>query len=941
MITIRRLYLLPTPPYNHYHPNYLIKPPHGMRRIVPIVLTVLFFFSAQVYAQFTPGRIVVLQVGNGTETLVSSGNSLFLKEFTISGTAGTTVSIPNSGANALIISGAATSEGFITRSTDGSSILIPGYDTTIGGSTSLSGTTSATVPRGVGVVTTNGNYSLAVSANIFSKNNIRGVAGDGNSNYWMSGATTGTIYSAGGTSTTTVSTSTTNQRVIHIYNGQLYYSTGSGTVGIYAVGTGTPTTASQTGTIVFSANTNNASPYGFAFSPDGNTCYVSDEGSSPKGGIYKYVKTAGTWNGGTLIYGTSSRDLCVDFSTANPIIYATTNTASANALVSIIDNGGTGLSATTLATAPANTVFAGVCFSPGFVWKGNTSTDWSTYSNWVFGSVPNSSKAVVIIPTSSNNPIVNAAISIKKGIVNPGASIAVSSGNTLTIADTLTLQSTATASAIIGVTNGSISGNVTVERYIPAHAARAYTMVGFSAFGGTIYNNWQEGGAATVGYGTQISGSSTGNGFDFASAAGIASIYTYDDPDYPSGSKWQGLLNTNSTTPSSTNNGYLLFVRGDRTVGAGSGAPSATTLRSTGSVATGHVGPMAMFIGANVYSLVANPYACPINWSTTTKTNISGSFTVYDPNLLSFVTSDGTTVSPNISQQQANIIQAGQAFFTQNDGSGNTPGWEVNESDKNTGAATGTAYTVFGMNAPTAQLNMNIYKANNVFADGAVAVFNSSYAKNEDTKDAAKFTNFAETVSFAENNNRFLSIDARPLPNGADTLFIDMKQMVANATYSIVIDGKGFTDNNLQSATLVDKQTGTSTPLDLTATSNYSFTASAATQPGRLFIVLNAKPLAIVTPPVSDSNLIINSKLQVNLLGNPVKDKISLHYIANQAGNTTIRLMDANGQALNSLGLGVQQQGTVNIPVAQYAGGMYFVEVTVGGNKAMVKVIKE
>ena len=609
--------------------------------------------------------------------------------------------------------------------------------------------------------------------------------------------------------------------------------------------------------------------------------------------------------------------------------------------------------------------------NPGHTIKGNITV--GTGCSFNFFPIGNTTPGTVtfggsslqtISNTNQLNPItINSNATIINGnpagiALAPTAMIKIVTGSNITFDlnnNPLTLKSTINGTAQIGTFDGIQSNyllnatNVTVERYIPTHASRVYTLVTSPVNSPTIYNSWQEGGAATVGYGTQISGSSAGNGFDFASASGTASIFQYDDTK-PTGQKWVGLTNTNNTNLG-TGTGYLLFVRGDRTVGAGSAAPQATTLRAHGSLMVGSVlfatnggtpGTLNLTRGANKYNLIANPFACAFTWSTASvfTDNLVLSYTVYDPNLGVFVTSDGTTISNSASKQQANIIQPGQAFFIQNDASGNDPDFLIQETDKTTSFNTKTANTVFGMEAPTVQLNVNCYKNDSVFADGIVAVFNSSYAKQEDKKDANKFTNFAETISFAENNNRFLSIDAHPMPLGSDTLFIDMKQMTANATYKMVIDGNGFTDNNLQSATLVDKQTGTSTPLDLTATNNYSFTTSAATQPGRLFIVLNAKPLAIVTPPVSDSSLIINSNLQVNLLGNPVKDKIGLHYTAKQAGNTTIRLMDANGQALNSLSLGVQQQGTVNIPVAQYASGMYFVEVTVGGNKAMVKVMK-
>ncbi|MFY0022391.1 hypothetical protein ABTQ05_20915, partial [Acinetobacter baumannii] len=86
----------------------------------------------------------------------------------------------------------------------------------------------------------------------------------------------------------------------------------------------------------------------------------------------------------------------------------------------------------------------------------------------------------------------------------------------------------------------------------------------------------------------------------------------------------------------------------------------------------------------------------------------------------------GTTVSPNTSQQQANVIQSGQAFFVQTDNSGSQPDFVVNESDKNTAASTSGSNTVFGTEIKKTQLNINLYTGassqQTTFADGVVAV---------------------------------------------------------------------------------------------------------------------------------------------------------------------------------------------------------------------------
>ena len=118
--------------------------------------------------------------------------------------------------------------------------------------------------------------------------------------------------------------------------------------------------------------------------------------------------------------------------------------------------------------------------------------------------------------------------------------------DTLFVNGKLTLASTATNTACIAsidqATNyGYLNGEITVQRYIPAHNNRVYTLVSSPVNNTNIYNGWQEGGTLKAGYGTIITGTSTFNtGFDAISASGNASIFRYNDFN-ASGSKWVGL----------------------------------------------------------------------------------------------------------------------------------------------------------------------------------------------------------------------------------------------------------------------------------------------------------------------------------------------------------------------------------------------------------------
>mgnify|MGYP006872362497 CR=1 FL=1 len=110
-------------------------------------------FTAQVtafsQASFTKGNIVVVQVGDGTASLSGNGTATFLKEYTTSGTAVQSISLPTTinGANKrLVLSGTATSEGALARSVDFKYLTVAGYDAEVG-TANITTSTSSTINR--------------------------------------------------------------------------------------------------------------------------------------------------------------------------------------------------------------------------------------------------------------------------------------------------------------------------------------------------------------------------------------------------------------------------------------------------------------------------------------------------------------------------------------------------------------------------------------------------------------------------------------------------------------------------------------------------------------------------------------------------------------------------------------------------------------------------
>jgi len=314
---------------------------------------------------FTAGNLAVLRIGDGSETLASSGNSVFIDQFTTNGTLAGSVAIPDNATNALIASGSASSEGALTRSADGRLLIIGGYHIAFTNSASSLANSSATnVPRALGAVDALGNFALVgVTTNQYGANNMRSGTSDGRGNYWGAGATSGTFYFGSGP-TNTIQTNVANSVVIQAIGGNLYFSTQKATPGLWKI-PGTPT-APATNAAVFLSAGSKAGTYGFALNAAATTAYLADDTLKGTGGIQRWDFNGSAWvmtYAFTSLTNVGARGVAVDFSRAQPVIYATTAENSANRLVSLTDTGAAS-TMTTLATAGVNQIFRGVTFAP-------------------------------------------------------------------------------------------------------------------------------------------------------------------------------------------------------------------------------------------------------------------------------------------------------------------------------------------------------------------------------------------------------------------------------------------------------------------------------------------------------------------------------------------------------------------------------------------------
>jgi hypothetical protein len=431
---------------------------------------------------FIPGDIVVLRIGDGSAALTSAATAEFLDEYSPSGNLDLSITLPTTGsglAMPITASGTATSEGALSRSADGRYLVAVGY----GAAPGTASVASSSVPRVIGRIAANLTIDTTTSTSSFSGNNIRSAASVDGSGFWAAGANTGIVFLPFGNNSagTIVASNNVNNRVVNVFDGQLYATSGSGTntfKGVNAVGTGTPTsTGSSLTRLPGLTDTTNPSDYSFFLAdlnpavPGDDTLYIGDDSA----GITKFSLVGGNWVENNAI-GTGSdgyRGLTGAVVGNTVTLYATRQGNTSPGLYSIVDTTGYNqnmtASPTLLVSQPANQAFRGVAFAPGNVSPVNTLPA-------TFSGTEDTTAALAGISTGdadARSANVQVTFSVGSGTLNLNTSVAngvtssqVSGNGTGTVvitAPVLTINTTLADSAGLTYTPlANANGNVTL-----------------------------------------------------------------------------------------------------------------------------------------------------------------------------------------------------------------------------------------------------------------------------------------------------------------------------------------------------------------------------------------------------------------------------------------------------------------------------------------------
>jgi uncharacterized repeat protein (TIGR03803 family) len=574
-------------------------------------------------------------------------------------------------------------------------------------------------------------------------------------------------------------------------------------------------------------------------------------------------------------------------------------------------------------------------------WTGAINSDWTTAGNWENDNAPGLTPNIdVTIPSgAANYPILTSgqdlnvdsglSVTIESGAsLNINPTVVVTNNGAVTIDGSMTFESNASGSAYIGSGSGTFTGDVTIERYIPAR--RAYrqlsTPVTTSTF---ISGNWQQG--------THITGSSSGaNGFD-ATNTGNPSMYSFDNDAY----NYVAMANTDATNLVA-GQGYHTLVRGDRTTDLTINAPTptATTLVSTGTLVAENSGSstVGLTVPEQRFVFVGNPFQAPVDmWNvlTTGTTNIVPTFYwVWDPTLntrgayATVFAANGAASAGNANQ----YLQAGQACWIYTAGAGATT-LSFTQGSKNTSVAETSVFKVASTKASTGQLRLSLYEsaalaANQSAADGLLVFFEDDGNNAIDSNDASKFSNLDETFA-TSNGGTLLGIESRATPINAEEIQLNISTY-RHTNYTIVAEGTA-----MQGATpsLFDAYTNTSTEIPKSGSVNYEYSIDmndAASMAGDRFKIVYSSGV------LSTENNTID---QIALYPNPTNTGQFYLNIPQNMGDLEVTIYNALGSKLfYKTGFTAGSKAIIKTSFTT-AQGVYFVALSSNGNTTTRKLI--
>lgn len=518
--------------------------------------------------------------------------------------------------------------------------------------------------------------------------------------------------------------------------------------------------------------------------------------------------------------------------------------------------------------------------------------------------------------------------------------------------DFLTFKSSASQTAVLSevASSASISGCVIVERFIPA-SNRAFRYIAASVnttvscgkrtiraniqegFNVKNYNNYTNS-SETPGFGTHITGSTTGqNGFD-ATITGNPSMFTWNQGSQ----SWSSVSNTN-TKDFVIGEPYSVLVRGGRELDLtvnNTQMGTATSLRFTGNLQTGDVVVNNLAETVGDFSFIANPYQSQVDMkallSSASASGLNTNFKyIYDPTIGTrggYATIDLTTllgVATPFFSSANKYLQPNQAFFLET--TGENPSLTFKETYKKSSdpSLTNTTFSVEEHAEVYIDLKRNSGNQT-IKVDGTRLKLNDNYTNAITNYDAAKLWNSDESFAILHNNS-YLSIEQRAYPETNETVQLFVWNL-KNATYQIEIN-----PTSLQgSVQLKDNYTNNLIDLSNDTVNTYTFLVDSNIPES-----LSSTRFELVFEEVSLNTSTIN-EAQISVYPNPATDFLTIDIPDSAGQQVKLQLIDMTGRIMSTDVIKLSSN-TLTKQIKALSSGIYNVVVQLNGKTFNTKVI--
>ena len=482
---------------------------------------------------------------------------------------------------------------------------------------------------------------------------------------------------------------------------------------------------------------------------------------------------------------------------------------------------------------------------------------------------------------------------------------------------------------------GSVTGTIRTERFFKM-GNRAFRYVSPSVTStATINAQWQEGINNTgtdypddnelfePGFGTHITGSSTGaNGFD-ATETGNPSLFTWN----VGSQTWASVSNTDATTLNA-GEPLSIMIRGDRSadLSNNNSTGASTILRSAGTPIFGDTSynsnvPVGEFV------LIGNPYQAQVDLTQVDTSGFTDDFYIWDASMGTFggyALFDGTSTTPDSGTDVNQFLQVNQAFFKR--ASATSQSITFSETYKHDGINNNTTFS----SPEFTRINVNLLRNGNLVVDGLRIDFDESYEDEVNLQDATKLWNLQEYFAIDKNPN-WLMVEKRTIPeNESIQLYLDN---YFSSEYTLSLNVQNL---NTHKVFLYDAYLDESTELASNQVNTYAFEVDSniqATQGPHRFS-LHFEQISLDVQDLDVSDFVVYP--------NPTSGEVTIQLPRNFSGeNLQIKLTDLLGKTVFTQEFNItNQQIELQLP-DQLKSGIYLIQLSTEDSSFVQKLIKK